>query len=93
MVPDVPTTAEAGLPGLIALNFMGVSGPAGMPPAVVARLQAEIAWALAQPSMLARMAQVGITPAGQDAAGFTAFVADQIATVGETVRAMNLTPQ
>ncbi len=93
MVPQVPTTAEAGLPGLIAVNFLGLSAPAGLPPTIVARLNAEVAWALAQPAMLERLAQTGITPGRMTPAEFTAFVQAQIGSMGEAVRAMNLTPQ
>jgi acetyl esterase/lipase len=35
MAPDVPTTAEAGLPDLVVENWLGLSGPAGLPPAII----------------------------------------------------------
>lgn len=91
MVPNVPTTAEAGLPGLLAENFLGLSGPAGMPAAVVTRLHAEVAWALTQPVLLERLAQNGITPGVKSQAEFTAFLQNQVDTMGAAVAAMNLT--
>ena len=89
-VPDVPTTAEAGLPGLVALNWMGLSGLAGLPPAVVARLHAEVAAALETRMMQDRLASVGILPAAMSQPAFAAFVAEQVGTMGATVRAMGI---
>ncbi len=91
MVPEVPTTAEAGLSGLLAENFLGLSGPANMPPAVVARLHAEVAWALNQPQMQERLAQNGITPGAKSQAEFTEWLRGQINGLGAVVAAMNLT--
>lgn len=91
MVPEVPTTAEAGLPGLLAENFLGLSGPANLPPAVVSRLAAEVAWSLEQPAMLERLAQNGISPARKTQEEFIAFLQQQVDTIGVAVRAMNLT--
>jgi tripartite-type tricarboxylate transporter receptor subunit TctC len=91
MVPNVPTTGEAGLPGLLAENFLGLSGPANMPPAIVARLHAEVAWALNQPQMQERLAQNGITPGVKSQAEFTEWLQGQVNTMGAAVAAMNLT--
>lgn len=91
MVPDVPTTAEAGLSQLVAENFLGLSGPAAMPPAIVSRLHAEVAWSLQQPQMLERLAQNGITPMSQTQAQFIAFLQQQVTAIGGAVRAMNIT--
>ncbi len=91
MVPNVPTTAEVGLPGLLAANFLGLSGPAGLPPAVTARLHSEVNWALTQPVLLERLAQNGITPGVKSQAEFTAFLQNQVDSMGAAVAAMNLT--
>jgi tripartite-type tricarboxylate transporter receptor subunit TctC len=90
MLPEVPTTAEAGLPGLLAENWLGLAGPAGMPAPVVARLHSEVNWALTQQSMLDRLAQFGITPGTMSQPEFVEFVRTQIGTMGEAVKAMNL---
>lgn len=90
MLPEVPTTAEAGLEGLLAENWLGLSAPAGLPAPIVARLHAEVSWALTQPAMLERLAQNGITPGSMSQPEFAAFVQQQIDTVGAAVRAMNL---
>ena len=62
--PLLPTIAEAGVPGYEAATWTGVIGPAGMPRAVVLRLNAAINKAIAGPTFLARFAQIGDEPAG-----------------------------
>jgi tripartite-type tricarboxylate transporter receptor subunit TctC len=57
--PDVPTIAESGFPGFEASVWYGVVGPAGLPPAVVARLHAEVQKALASPEVRDRLAGAG----------------------------------
>jgi len=89
-LPDVPTTAEAGVPGLVAGNWLGLSAPAGLPAPVAARLHAEVGAALRDPGFQARLASVGIAPAAMTPAGFAAFVSDQVASVGGAVRAMGI---
>jgi tripartite-type tricarboxylate transporter receptor subunit TctC len=57
--PDVPSIAEAGYPGFEASVWYGVIGPAGLPPAVVARLHAEVQKALAAPEVRDRLVGSG----------------------------------
>jgi tripartite-type tricarboxylate transporter receptor subunit TctC len=89
-IPEVPTVAEAGLPGLLAQNWLGLSGPAGMPPEIVARLNTEVAAALKTPLMIERMAAVGIVPGTKSPAEFTAFVGREVEVMGGAVRAMGI---
>ena len=89
-VPEVPTVREAGLPDLIALNWMGVSAPAGLPPAIAARLHAEVTAALATAPVRERLATVGVVPEAMSLVEFNRFVEGQIATIGGAVRAMGL---
>lgn len=58
-LPQVPTMAEAGLPDFIAYTWFGLFGPAKLPQPVVAKLNAAIVKALADPAMRERMAQIG----------------------------------
>lgn len=90
LLPEVPTLAEAGVPNLIAENFLGLSAPAGLPPAIAARLHAEVNWALTQPALLERLSQFGVTPEARSQAEFVAFLQDQVDTVGAAVAALNL---
>ena len=49
--PDIPAVGELGLPGLVAENFIGLSGPAGLPDAVRQRLHAELTAVLREPAL------------------------------------------
>lgn len=89
-VPEVPTTVEAGLPQLLAANWLGLSGPAGLPPAVVARLHAEVAAALQTTAFQERLATVGIVSGEMTQPEFAGFVAEQVGTMGAAVRAMGI---
>ena len=90
-LPDVPTTAEVGLPGLVIGNWLGLSGPAGLPPAIVARLHSEVAAAMRTQVMQDRLATVGIVSGEMTQAEFAAFVAEDVRVVGGAVRAMGIT--
>jgi len=58
-MPDVPTVAESGLPGFEASNWFGLMAPAGTPPEIVTRLNAEAAKALQAPDVREKLAALG----------------------------------
>lgn len=91
MAPELPTTAEAGFPGLLAENWLGLSAPAGLPPAIVAKLHAEMVAALALPQVRSRWDELGIAVRPMSQAEFAAFVAEEVRTVGGAVRALGIT--
>lgn len=70
-LPGVPTLAESGLPGFSAINWQGVFAPAGTPPALVARLNAEFARAVRSPDLAPKLAQQDMEPNGSSAAEFS----------------------
>jgi len=61
-LPDVPTIAEAGVPGYEATLWLSISGPAGMPAPIVQRLYAEISKALQDPGLRESFRAVGVEP-------------------------------
>lgn len=63
MLPDVPTMAEAGVPGYDSTGWFGLVAPAGTPAPVVARLNAELVAALGDPALRASMLGLGVSPA------------------------------
>jgi len=73
-MPNVPTFSELGYPELVATTWFGVSGPPGMPPAMVERINAEIRKGLKTDNMQKMMAQEGIQSQDWDAATFTRFM-------------------
>lgn len=64
LVPELPTVAEAGLPGFQSVVWFGLLGPAGLPKPVVDRVNAEMNKTLALPDVKARFAQMGFDQAG-----------------------------
>jgi tripartite-type tricarboxylate transporter receptor subunit TctC len=72
--PDVPTVAEAGLPGFEVTSWYGVVAPAGTPREITAKLAAEIAKAVASPDFKERLAGLGATPVGNTPDEFGVFM-------------------
>lgn len=70
LAPELPTVAEAGLPGFQSLVWFGLLGPANTPAAVVERVNAEMNRALQLPEIRARFSQMGFEPAGGSSADF-----------------------
>ena len=69
----MPTVAEGGLAGFDVDLWTGVLAPAGVPPAVLAKLNSEISKALAHPEMKAALAKIGVEPRGPASAEASAF--------------------
>ncbi|HQW38585.1 MAG TPA: tripartite tricarboxylate transporter substrate binding protein [Usitatibacteraceae bacterium] len=75
---DTPTVAETpGMEGFQANHWMGLLGPAGMPPEVVAKLQGEVAAVLAMPEVRERLRGLGIDPVGSSTEDFRRFLAEE----------------
>jgi tripartite-type tricarboxylate transporter receptor subunit TctC len=72
--PDVPTVAEAGLPGFEVDLWLGVFAPAGLPAPVLARLSGELKKSLQAPDLQAALARVGVEARGTSPAEGAAFV-------------------
>jgi tripartite-type tricarboxylate transporter receptor subunit TctC len=89
-MPDLPTVAEAGLPGFEAVSWIGIMGPAGMPPEIVERLSSTMVKALADPSVRQRLKQAGAEPVGSDAAAFSAQMKGELARWEPVVKAAGL---
>ncbi len=84
--PNIPTFAEQGYPDLVAIVWFSLSGPAGMPPEIVNKLNAEVRRALETSDVRERVRHDGIVPNRLDAKEFTAFVADELRRWGPIVR-------
>jgi len=69
---------------------MGLYGPAGMPPAIVARLQAETAKVMREPAIAARMEQLGIVMEENGTANYVQFRKDDFQRYADIVRKLNL---
>ena len=72
-LPDVPTIAEAGVPGFEITSWYGVWSPKGTPKEIVGRLYAEISAMFKEPDLRERFAKLGATPGGRTPEEFEAF--------------------
>ena len=86
-LPDVPTTAEAGLPSFqMDGGWFGMFAPAGTPAAVVDKLNKEVRAALADPAVVKRLEGLGVAPAPTTPEEFRKFLAEETAKYAEYVR-------
>jgi tripartite-type tricarboxylate transporter receptor subunit TctC len=76
MLPDVPTTGEAGYPDVQMNTWFGIAGPPGMPPEVVARLDKEIGAVMADPALQAKLAKLGMAVDFKPAGALVSFLAE-----------------
>ena len=86
LVPEVPSVLEFGYRKLVLENFFGLSGPAKMPPDVVARLNAACNEILAASDIKKRMLDLGITTSPTSPAAFTGFIKEQVAVLAPAVK-------
>jgi tripartite-type tricarboxylate transporter receptor subunit TctC len=77
-LPDIPTFAEAGLPGFEATGWFGIVAPAGTPSDVIATLNAAFVKALADPATVERIRVLGAEPIPMTPAEFAAFIKAEI---------------
>jgi tripartite-type tricarboxylate transporter receptor subunit TctC len=89
--PEVPTFAELGYPELTASIWFSLSGPAGISPEIVNRLNAEVRRALRAPDVRERLRPEGIEPGDLDPQQFAAFVASELKRWGPIVRTSGAT--
>ena len=82
-LPDVPTFAEQGFPGLSYYYWLGLFAPAGTPPEVVQRLSAALNAALADPALSNRLRSEGTEPMVMSTAEFNAYLAAESARIGK----------
>jgi tripartite-type tricarboxylate transporter receptor subunit TctC len=85
-LPDVPTVAEAGVPGYESIGWFGAVAPAGTPAPIIQRLNAEIKAALAAPDISARVLAAGAEPLTTTPAEFGAMIRDETRKWAEVIR-------
>jgi tripartite-type tricarboxylate transporter receptor subunit TctC len=85
LLPDVPTSAEAGMPGLESGTWYTVLAPAGSPKAIVDKLNAQINALLNDAAFRKRVIEMGVTPMGGAPADVTRYIASESPKWGELV--------
>ena len=87
LAPDLPTMAEAGVPGFDIVTWFGLFAPAGTPPAIVAKWNADVTRILNAPEMRDRLIAQGAEPAPTSPAEFAQFVAGELVRYARIVKA------
>ena len=91
LLPEIPTVAEAGVPGFHAVIWSGMLAPAKTPTAIIERMNAEVLRALAVPDVRGRMMnQLGLDPVGSKPAEFGQFVRDEITKWAKIAKAAGI---
>ena len=89
--PDLPTVAEAGLPGYDVDLWLGLYGTGGTPPAVLEKLNAAIAKALQDPDLRSGFAKFGLTPRGMSLADSAAFTKSEYEKWKKVIQEQHIT--
>jgi tripartite-type tricarboxylate transporter receptor subunit TctC len=93
LLPNVPTTVEAGVPGSEYIFWVGMFVPSATPPAVVKRLNEEVAKALASAEVKERLSKLGAEPFPMPQDQFNAFVKTEMEAAAKIAKAANLKAQ
>jgi tripartite-type tricarboxylate transporter receptor subunit TctC len=91
-LPDIPTIAEAGFPGLIFLLWYALWGPSGMAPDLVTQINAAVQAASKHPELVQKLTVLGAEPVTETAAAFTGFLAAESARSAELAKVAGITP-
>ena len=93
LAPEVPTVAESGYPEYEMVEHVALLAPAGTPPAILRKLNAAAARALATPAMQERLTALAITPNVQPPEAWAAYQAAESAKLGGVIRSRNIQVQ
>jgi len=93
LAPDIPTVAEAGLPGFSVLSWTGVVAPAGTPPQLVQAYSSHIGEILAVAEVREKLMAVGLEPASTTPEEFAAIIRSDFAKWDKTIKATGIKPQ
>jgi len=89
-VPDLPTIAEAGVPGYESIAWYGMVAPAGLQPAVLAKLSAEVVKSTRSPDMWDTLVKDGAEPVGNTPREFGAFIKAETKKYAQVIREAGL---
>jgi tripartite-type tricarboxylate transporter receptor subunit TctC len=93
LAPDLPTMAEAGLPGFEFYSWYGVWAPRGVPAEIVARFNAALVEGMREPAVVERLTGLGFEPVAESVAEAEAFIRADVARNAELLRIANFQPE
>ena len=92
-IPELPTAAESGMPGLEISSWYGLWGPKDMPKEIVARVNAALSDAMQEPAVTERLTTFGFEPVVSTADEFARFIQADVERSSLLLRAVNYQPQ
>jgi tripartite-type tricarboxylate transporter receptor subunit TctC len=93
VLPDVPTFVEAGLPGMVVVNWFGLLGPARLPPPIVSRVQAEVVKAVHAPDTQERLSAMALDIVASTPAELKAMVEGELVRWARVVKQAGIQPE
>ena len=91
--PDIPTIAEAGVPGYEAVQWFGVLAPAGTPRDIVARLHKEVVRTVQSPDIRQKLVNDGADPIGSSPDEFARFIRSETTKWAKVAREIGIKPE
>src|ERR1043165_443255 len=92
-LPQLPTAAESGMPGLEISSWYGLWGPKDLPKEIVARVNGALSAAMREPAVIERWTTRGFEPVAGTAEEFARFIQADVARSSALLRAVNYQPQ
>ena len=92
-LPDVPTIAEAGVPGYESVQWFGMLVPAGTPRPIIDRLHQEFTRSLRAPDMKERLTSLGLDAVGSTPEEFAAYIKSETEKWAKVIKAMGIKPE
>ncbi|HEY1227498.1 MAG TPA: tripartite tricarboxylate transporter substrate-binding protein, partial [Ramlibacter sp.] len=89
-LPQVPTMIEAGVPGFVADSWNGLLAPKGTPPAIIARLHAEVAKAMAAPDVRVTLEAQGAVVVANKPAEFRTYIREEVSHWDSLLKTMHI---
>jgi tripartite-type tricarboxylate transporter receptor subunit TctC len=93
LAPDLPTMAEAGLPGFEFYSWYGIWAPRGVPAEIVARYNAALVEGLREPAVVQRLTGLGFEPVAETVAEAERFITEDVRRNAELLRIANFSPE
>jgi tripartite-type tricarboxylate transporter receptor subunit TctC len=92
LLPDVPSIVEAGYPDAIFRFWLGLSGPARTPPAIINKIHDAVEKAIADPGMKGKLANLGVEPESMSVEAFDKFIKDDLASTTQLAKQAHIEP-
>jgi tripartite-type tricarboxylate transporter receptor subunit TctC len=91
--PEIPTAAEAGMPGLEFFSWYAVWGPRGLPHAIVNGVNAALQQGMREPDVVGRLTALGFEPVAESPDAFARYIVADVTRNTELLRRANFQPE